>query len=113
MRYVEIQGSDPNITIRIGLEDGGTIQLTLNFRSNQRCWFYSISGSNGFTLNNRRLVNSPNMLRQFRNVVKFGLACNVSDGGEPWFLNDFQNGRVKIYELSSADVSKVEEQLRT
>ena len=112
MRYIEIQSNDPNITIRIGLEDGGTIQLTLNFRSNQRCWFYSIAGSSGFTVNNRRLVNSPNMLRQFRKNINFGLSCFVSDGGEPWFLNDFQTGRVKICELSSSDVSKVEEQLR-
>jgi hypothetical protein len=112
MRLIEIASASPNILIRIGLEDGGTIQLTLNFRSNQRCWFYSISGSNGLSLNNRRLVNSPNMLRQFRNNINFGLSCIVSDGGEPWFLNDFETGRVKIYELSIADMALVEAHLK-
>lgn len=112
MRYIEIASNSPNVVIRIGLEDGGTIQLTLNFRSNQRCWFYSILGSSGFTVNNRRLVNSPNMLRQFRRNINFGLSCVVSDGGEPWFLDDFINGRVKIYELSLADVATVEAHLK-
>jgi hypothetical protein len=52
------------------------------------------------------------MLRQFRRNINFGLSCVVSDGGEPWFLSDFETGRVKIYELSTADVATVEAHLK-
>jgi hypothetical protein len=48
------------------------------------------------------------MLRAFRNILPFGLACTVADGMEPVFLTDFSEGRASIYLLQAEDIDTVE-----
>lgn len=107
MKYINSITNSPNQNIIFILDDGRRINITLKYIDNQNGWFYSlIFGS--FTVNNRRIVTSPNMLRQFRNVIDFGLCCIVSDGNEPLFLDDFISKRAKLYLLDSDDVVSVE-----
>jgi len=93
----------------ITLDDGTLVSVTLEYRDNQRGWFYSLNyGATGFVINNRRLVVSPNMLRAFRNIIPFGFACISAGGSEPVFLNDFVSGRVGLYILESSDIPVAE-----
>ena len=81
----------------------------MEYRDNQRGWFYTLSyPAKGFQTVNRRLVASPNFLRAFRNVLPFGMTCKTTDGAEPILLNDFVSGRVSVYVLNTADVAKAE-----
>ncbi len=48
------------------------------------------------------------MLRQFRNIIPFGLACVIADGFEPVYQDDFTSGRASLYLLNEADVAEVE-----
>jgi len=103
MKKLDSLTSDAKQVLKIPTTNGSIITLTLEFIASQRGWFYSVDYP-GFTgLSKRRLVNSPNMLRQFRGVLPFGLACYVTDGQEPVFVDDFTNDRVKIYILDGAD----------
>lgn len=91
----------PKQIIKTQDDTGAIITLTLEFVASQRGWFYSV-GYPGWTgVSRRRLVNSPNMLRQFRGVIPFGLACYVTDGYEPVFIDDFTSGRVQVYLLEN------------
>lgn len=63
------------------------------------------------TYNGIGLCCFPNILRQFRNVIPFGLACVTSDQTDPIKSTDFATGRVKMYLLNEADVALVETQL--
>ena len=91
----------------IQLESGQTLQFTLRYLYNQQGWYYSFTYGS-YTVNNRRMVNSMNMIRQIRNVVPFGLACLMTDLYEPVFIEEFANGRAKLYTLNPADVALVE-----
>ncbi len=100
--------ADPNQNIVLVLADGTTLSLDLSYYAGQEGWFYSLNYNSGqFIVNGRRLVTSPNMLAQFRNIIPFGLAVTTSDGYEPIFLTDFATRRANFYILESLDVEAI------
>jgi len=107
MNRIDIITDNPKQTMEIVLEDGTSFQLDIRYVDNQSGWFYSITYGD-FELLNRRVVNSPNMIRMFRTVIPFGLSCIVNDGQEPVFIEDFKNGRAKLYTLNEEDVALAE-----
>lgn len=108
MNRIESINSNPRQNLAVVLDDGSKITLTIHYSTNQRGWYYEISYGDKI-LNNRRIVTSPNMLRQFRNILPFGLACSTKDGYEPVFIDDFNNERASLYILNEEDVISVEE----
>lgn len=109
MRIINAISNSPNQQIVLVLDDGTKLSMTLNYLANQQGWFYSLNYNNSqWVVNNRRIVTSPNMLRAFRNIIPFGLAITCSDGNEPVFIDDFSDGRVKLYLLDASDVLTVE-----
>ena len=100
MNIVNNLSNNPNQSFSLTVYDGSIVTVNLSYWANQQGWYYNFSHpllSQGW----RRLVNSPNLLRQFRNVINFGLYCYVSDGYEPIYINDFTSGRVVLYLLNA------------
>lgn len=85
------------------LDDGTRVNMSLSFWPSQQGWFYSLVYGD-FEVNNRRIVNSPNLLRQFRSIIPFGICCTIIDGYEPVYQNDFTAGRASLYVLNSSDI---------
>jgi hypothetical protein len=92
------------------LADGSKVSMLLRYVSNQQGWFYTLSYGS-FSVSNRRIVTSPNMLRAFRDIIPFGLSCTTTDGYEPIFSTDFSEGRAKLYLLTEEDMTYVEEEI--
>lgn len=107
MQQITTLTDDPIQTLGIILEGGTVVQMTLNYVPAQQGWFYSISYGS-FAVTNMRMVNSPNMIRKYRNILPFGLACTVIDGYEIINQNDFVSGRVSFYALNESDIAQVE-----
>lgn len=80
----------------------------LEFIPSQQSWYYNLSYGN-LTLNGQRLATSPNILRQFRNLLPFGIACITDDASEPFLIDDFITERVKVYLLTPSDVLLAED----
>lgn len=98
---------NPWQTMNLKLDNGQLLNFTLWYSYSQQGWFYSfVYGT--YAVNNKRVVNSINMLRSIRNAIPFGLACVVKDGYEPVFISDFKSGRASLYILNPTDVSLVE-----
>lgn len=108
MKQITYFTDDPNQKLTVILDDGSRALLSLRYSTNQQGWFYTLS-YNDFIVSNRRLVASPNLLRAFKNLIPFGIACVVTDGYEPVFLSDFITSRANIYVLNSDDVAVVED----
>lgn len=87
---------------------GQRITLTLRYMPTQEAWFMDVEYED-FKLNGIKVTNSPNILRKYRNKIPFGFLCIVSDGLEPFFIDDFVNRRVDLYLLNAEDVITVEE----
>lgn len=101
----------------ITLDDGSRVTLSLYFRPQQNGWFYDISwpGSTElpvpFLNQNRRLVAAGNMLRQFLNVIPFGLACFTVDNTDPMTQACLSDGSVQLVLLNSLDVQAIENEV--
>ncbi len=91
----------------IPLGDGTRATLTLEFRPAQIGWFASLSYGE-FALNGQRLTSSPNWLRQWREVLPFGLAVLGVNDADPLRQTDLADGTIQILLLDAADVAAVE-----
>jgi hypothetical protein len=94
----------------IQMPDGTTGQLNLYYRAAVSRWFFDFihpQFPNGSLLGAGLCVH-PNILRQFKNIINFGMACVTNSGVDPVSIDDFINGNASIYILNSSDVQSVE-----
>ena len=91
------------------LADGSTASLELIFNGTTGRWVMIVTYP---TLNfNTGLLGAcchPNILRQWRNIIPFGLSFVTAGQTDPFNINDFLNQRVLVYLLNAADVLTVE-----
>lgn len=107
MNNVDIINENPSQSLTLVLENGKNVNMKLRYCDVQRGWFYDLSYLD-FNLYGRRLVTSQNMLRQFKNIIPFGLSVLTNDGYEPVFIDDFKNGRASMYTLNEEEVAYLE-----
>lgn len=112
MKALNFFNGDPRQTANLVLDNGDIIPFSMYYSTNQQGWFYSFQYGN-FIAYGRRLVVSPNMLRQFRNTIPFGISCTSVDGYESIYQNDFQSGRINLYLLNQAEVLEAENLILT
>ncbi len=107
--------TQPSQTSFILLEDGSRAKLTMNFRPQQLGWFYDLSWPGNaqvrtpFEITGQRLVASPNLLRQWRDLVPFGLMMFTIDNLDPMGRTCFVDGTADLILLNAAEVLEVEE----
>lgn len=92
---------------QVVLDDGSVMQLELVFQATTQRWTVNVSHPQ-ITINGLNLCVGANVLRTWRNVITFGLACNTTDGADPFDIEDLVNGRAQLYSLNAADVQAVE-----
>ena len=102
----------PNQQYPITLPDGSTATMLLQFWPQQLGWFYSLTwdGQTGgaFAEGLAQLVVSPNILRQWKNVIPFGIAVATVSGLDPTDQEDFVNGNCSLFLLNPSDVGFIE-----
>ncbi len=93
------------------LEDGTSFSMSMYYRPIQQGWFFNNITYGDFILNGMRIVNSPNMLNQWRNKLPFGIACFTEGNREPTLQQDFSTQKAKLYVLTSTEVDEFAEYL--
>lgn len=58
-----------------------------------------------------KIVRGPNILTRNKNTLPFGLSVTVADNYEPFLINDFSSGRVKMFLLTSAEVQEIDDMI--
>ncbi len=97
-----------NQTTQLILPDGSILTLQLFYNGSTERWTMNVSHTL-LTVNGINLSCYPNMLREWRNLIPFGLACTTLSGYDPTDINDFTNGNAQLYVLTEAEVKDVEE----
>lgn len=107
---LQIQGITdyPNQKRQLVLPDGTSMIMTMYFVPQQYGWFIRSLTYGNFTLQGLRITNQPNMLRQWRELIPFGLACFSKADREPSQAQDFQTGDSNLYLLTSDEVAQYE-----
>lgn len=102
--------SDPQQSQRLALPDGTLISLSLSYSETQYGWFADITYGT-FTVTRFRITTSPNILRQWKNLIPFGLCCTTQDDQEPTQVQSFSSGYASLFVLSAADAELYEDYL--
>lgn len=104
--------TDPLQQQTLILPNGNSTTIQLYFIPMQYGWFITSLVYGSFTLQGLRIVANPNMLRQFKNQIPFGLACYPNANGlgrDPSQQQDFSSGAFSLYLLDQAEVAQYEE----
>jgi hypothetical protein len=104
MKQITEITDNPRQSLTITTDRGDEFILKLNYSDLQQAWFYDITFGE-VVINGRKIVNSPNILRSFKNVIPFGITVAVTDAGEPMFIDDFTSSRCSLFILESDEVT--------
>ena len=88
--------------------NGDVIEMTLYFQSRTGSWKIDVS-CDDFIVKGLRVSHVPNILSQYKNIIPFGIGVVITDGGEPFLINDFSTGRVELAILSPDEVNSIED----
>lgn len=110
MNRIDNLSNQASQTVKIPLSDGTIVVFNFKYLPAVQRWVFGLQHAN-FTLNGVGLSASPNVLRPWKNVIPFGLACTSIDGLDPLFSDDFKTGRISLFVLSEADVLEIEEEV--
>jgi len=108
MKLIEGISDQPKQNFSLTLSDGSLVTMRMEYRPAQLGWFYDISWSTTFLARGRRMVASQNILRQFRDIIPFGLICLTKQGLEPLNLRDFALGNAQLYVIEGTEVDEVD-----
>ena len=97
-----------NQSIIAQLPDGTTAELQLIYQGATERWLLNVSYGEDFSVMGINVCCLPNILRQWRNIIPFGLACTTDDQTDPFTVEDFASGRASLYLLTAEDVLEVE-----
>lgn len=105
-------GSEPRQRFILPVADlEYSVYLTIEYSANQLCWFYSLEAGD-FKVYNDKLAIGPNILRQYRGRIPFGLAVLSYSGMDPIVQDAFSSGDIIICVLSPAEVDQMEDTIR-
>lgn len=93
------------------LPDGTRIEIDIQFVELRKCWVIKRLAYQDFLLHSHKIVNGTNILRQFKNILPFGLACYSPSGRDPQFLEDFSEGDHQLFILTQDEVQQYEDRL--
>jgi hypothetical protein len=114
MNQIVTLSDDADQQVFYALPDGTVATLQFTYRAGLQRWSFSVSytGPNAsLDLNGVVLCVHPNTLRQWKNLIPFGMAVVSLDGYDPVALNDFTTGRIQIFMLTQSEVAMVESQV--
>lgn len=107
MKQLTEISTDPKQKFTVLTEDNQSFELLLEYSDQQQCWFYSITFGI-LSINGSRVVTGANILRNYKNVLPFGIAITTDDLSEPFLIDDFSTSRVRFFVLTEEEVLSVE-----
>lgn len=110
MQQITTLTNEPNQRHQIVLDNNETVDFRLYFSARQQSWYFDFTYKQT-TANGFKVTLSPNALRCFRKTIPFGIAFDTEGYVEPFQLDDFSSGRIKMYVLNSEDVQTVEQEI--
>lgn len=112
MKVITSLTSSPNQLNELVLDNNKSAIFRLRYYPRMLSWFFDISYEK-ISINNVKVVLHPNILRQFKTRLPFGMMIYTDNLSpvEPFQITDFQTGRVKIAILNDSEVLEVEREV--
>jgi hypothetical protein len=100
----------PNQIHTIPLENNETAQIRLYYNARMLSWYFDLEYKD-ITINCVKITIHPNILRQFRRIIPFGITFFADGFVEPFEVTAFSSGRVSMGILSQDEVNEVETEI--
>lgn len=110
MKQITTLTNEPKQRHQLVLDNNETVDFRLYYSARQQAWYYNFTYKD-LTVNCTKVVLSPNGLRNFRKIIPFGLAFTANGYVEPFRLDDFSSGTVKMYVLNTEDIDTIEQEI--
>lgn len=107
MRQILVLNDLPKQSFRIAIENYDFAEITIEFSSTQYAWYFSLTWGETFQSKNDRIACSPNLLRQYSDLIPFGILIKGPDSIDPFSVKAWINGW-EMYFLDSTDLIDVE-----
>ena len=91
------------------LPNDETCDFFLHYNGRMQAWYFSFTYKD-ITAANLKVCLHPNILRQFRRLIPFGIAFASNNLVEPFQEASFSSGACNMYILDTDEVQEVEEQ---
>lgn len=111
MRIIDRLNSNTYQSLRMRAENGEVIELAFSYSPTREQWICAVQYQN-IRIAGLAVVNSLNLLVQYKNILPFGLFVNTIDGQDPYFIDDFSNRRAIAALLDSEEVNAFYDYLR-
>ena len=76
----------------------------INYLPSVQGWFLDLVSEN-FKIYGIKITSCPNILRQWQNKLGFGIGVMCENKSEPFFIEDFNTERAKMYLLEPDDLA--------
>lgn len=86
---------------------GIQITVTLRYMPRIQQWIMGVDDGTTF-IQGISVVNGLNILRQWKNVISYGIQCTTNTGVDPYLVTDFANQVANLYLLDADDVAAIE-----
>lgn len=92
--------------------EGEEVSLTFRFVPSQETWYVDID-SGSLTIHGLALQAFVNILDPYHNQITWGLYVWSQDGFDPWMVDDFFTGRIKVAIIEDFEYSMIQEFLNS
>jgi hypothetical protein len=95
-------------TVSFDTNKGERVDITLRFIPSQETWFFDIESAS-LTVRGLALTAFKNLLDPYHNLISWGMYVWTEDGFDPWRIDDFSTGRVRIAIIEDLENAVIEE----
>ena len=110
MKLINSLNNNPRQKFSVYTEDGNTLNVELYYYITQKSWYFDFEYGD-YTCKGSRVVLTPNAIRHLKNILPFGIAFLSESNTEPFSVDDFSNGRIKMYILNKDEVLQIESEV--
>ena len=108
IRVLETLTNNAFQTISFDTNKGERVKLTFRFIPGQETWFFDVE-SPSLTVYGLALTAFENILDPYHNVISWGMYVWSKDGFDPWKIDDFTTGRIRIAIIEDLENAVIKE----
>lgn len=95
-------------TVSFDTKKGERVKLTFRFIPSQETWIFDVE-SPSLTVYGLALSAFVNLLDPYHNIISWGLYVWSKDGFDPWRIDDFATGRIRVAVLEDLENAVIQE----
>lgn len=108
IRVISTLSDNAYQTVSFVTNKGENVSLTFRYIPSQQTWFFDVV-SDSLTVYGLALATFVNLLDPYHNNISWGLYVWSKDGFDPYRIDDFATGRIRIAVIEDLENAVIEE----